>query len=83
MICKFCNNDIEDEFHVLIKCPMYDNIRDCLFEIATGFNPSFKLFTDKEKIVYLMSSSKVQICSAKACKNILDRRQIFFFGRPM
>ena len=33
--CKYCTNEIEDEKHFILKCPLYINIRtkyNCLFE---------------------------------------------------
>ena len=26
-VCKFCKDDIEDEFHFILKCPTYQNFR--------------------------------------------------------
>ena len=44
-LCKFCLNlnirEIEDEFHFLMVCPLYEHIRHCysIFEnIHTNFN---------------------------------------------
>ena len=31
-ICTFCNVDIEDEKHFLLKCTVYENLRKTLFD---------------------------------------------------
>ena len=59
-ICKFCKNDeIEDEFHLLFKCSLYDDLREIFFQkIARilDFNPDDQsnalnmMFTSTNKI---------------------------------
>ena len=35
-LCKLCNSgEIEDEFHFVMRCNVYDDLRDSLFEIFT------------------------------------------------
>jgi hypothetical protein len=33
-ICCFCSDFIEDEAHVLLNCPFYDDVRENLFNVA-------------------------------------------------
>ena len=44
-LCTFCNqNDIEDEFHFILKCPFYSNLRHTYIKPCYYRNPSvFKL----------------------------------------
>ena len=49
-----CTKLIEDEIHVLILCPVYQNIRVTLFEKAASLNEDFSSYEDTEKFKYLM-----------------------------
>ena len=33
-ICPVCKNDIEDEIHVILHCPVYSDLRKTLFDKA-------------------------------------------------
>ena len=53
--CTFCNqNDIEDEFHFILKCPLYSNLRQTYIKPYYYRNPS--VF----KIVHLLSVQNVK-----------------------
>ena len=70
-------NCIEDEFHVILTCPMYDDIREALSKEANIVNPAFNHFTELEMFIYYMSNYEMAKYSAKACRQILDRRRNF------
>ena len=41
-LCTLCDeHDVEDEFHLLLKCSRYRNLRDTLFNQAISKEPSF------------------------------------------
>ncbi len=40
-VCPFCTDHVEDEMHVLLSCPLYNDIRAYLFDKANELN--FKL----------------------------------------
>ena len=40
-VCPFCNSEIENEIHVMLNCPLYDDIRYNLFEKAKLLNVYF------------------------------------------
>ena len=40
-ICIHCN-EVEDESHVLMHCPLYDDIRNQLILDVNNINPSFQ-----------------------------------------
>ena len=56
----------EDEEHVLIVCPVYDDLRLSLISEALLVNPAF-----------LLSDSRMVRSSAKVCTLILERRRNF------
>ena len=77
-VCRVCTDSVENEEHVMMCCPLYDDVRQELFECAMKMNPVFNLLSKEEKFVYLMSSKDLTRFTAKACKLILDRHSRFF-----
>ena len=48
-ICK--TNSIEDEFHFLIKCPLYAKFCQMLYKTASESIPELTNLTDEDKFV--------------------------------
>ena len=74
--CFNCNA-VEDELHVLIHCPLYEDIRCDLFNNAISVCDMFNYFTDIEKMCYILSNPNIVKDSAKTCWLILERRKLF------
>ena len=55
-ICKICKNEIEDEFHLLIRCKNYDEDRRKYFEKLKKEYKNFEQISDENKFIWLMSS---------------------------
>ena len=75
--CFNCRESVESEKHVLLHCPLYEDLQYEMFYEASQVNPQFDILNDDEKIVYLFSSTNIVKILAKTCKNILDRRRHF------
>ena len=74
--CIFCN-EVESEQHVILHCPLYDDIRDILFEKATHVSSDFTSLSDTDKLIFLFTDhSLIRVC-AKTCFKILNRRSSF------
>ena len=43
-VCPFCNTEIENEVHVMLKCSVYDDKRYSLFEKANMIDDNFSSF---------------------------------------
>ena len=72
-MCSVCS--VEDEAHVLLRCPLYSTFGDHLFNIACTFNGNFLSFNDNQKLVFLFSDfNMIRIC-AKTCNLILNERR--------
>lgn len=71
-ICRQCDmNTIEDEVHLLLECPLYDDIRSGIIQhIDTTVSP-------KDQFCSLMSSPDIQAVLGKCIFNIMKRREIF------
>ena len=74
-VCSICKDCIEDEAHVLLKCPLYDDFRNELFLNAESFNENFMLLDDTQKLVFLFSDGNMIRLCAKTCYLILNMRR--------
>ena len=75
--CFNCENKIESEEHVLLECPIYNDIRSELFSKIQL--PHFDSLNNHEKVCYLLSDDRIAIYSAKACQSILtERRKVLY-----
>ena len=66
-LCLCCNSQhVEDEFHFIMECPVYENLRSILFQDIEIVNVSFyHILSDVERaFVYLMSSAHRDIINA-------------------
>ena len=55
-LCKLCNNgEVEDEFHFLIRCPLYKSLRENLYEAAYLSCNNFPNLDEMAKFIYLLS----------------------------
>ena len=72
-LCPFCDN-VENEYHVLFHCAVYNDIREHLFNHAIVCNAMFMTLSDNDKFNFLFSNSKMIRTCAKTCYHILQRR---------
>ena len=52
-ICPLCKNGVEDEYHFIILCSSLNNIRNKMLANILSIFPSFHVFTDEKKFLYL------------------------------
>ena len=71
--------DIEDEVHVITKCPLYSESREVLYDNARRFNAEFDVLSDKEKFVFTFECAEICGIVAKTCYSILLRRDSFLY----
>jgi len=53
--CFNCSNLIEDETHVILRCPVYSDFRNNLFTEVLKVNRNVLSLSDCQKIVFLFS----------------------------
>ena len=64
-ICRFCSiNAIENEFHFLTQCSLYNSERVKLFEKVRDFNCNFVLLNDIDKAIWLLLQENLDILLA-------------------
>lgn len=59
-LCPFCKNQVEDEKHFLLKCPIY-RFRQSRLSFALEKNLSFRFYTTDEKFHYLMTENHREV----------------------
>ena len=75
-ICVNCKlHEVEDEFHFIMRCSLYNSLRDNMFE---QFNDAFdfQVLTDLEKFHLIMSANDYETVHAVAnyTKAAFDKR---------
>ena len=78
-VCPFCPNYVEDEFHFLLECEIYENQRENFLYPIIETIPGFLGLTRAEKIEILMCEMDKNIC--KYISNSLAIRD-FLGARP-
>ena len=77
--CFNCHDMVESEHHVLLKCPLYEDLQHEMYSHAFNINPGFYYLSGEEKIRFLFSSKEMIKTVAKTCKDSLDRRRRFLY----
>lgn len=80
--CFHCQTAIEDEEHVLLTCPLYNDIRQEYFDNVSSNGIDIQQKTLSEQLEYILScvDDKTIRLSAKVCFNILKRRRCEFYS---
>ena len=74
-VCFICSNVVENEMHVLLNCPLYDDTRRELFLHAAQINDSFSILNDMDKMCFLLSNVDMVKFSAKTRNDIFKVRR--------
>ena len=80
-VCFNCDDKIESEEHVLLDCPLYQQIRESWFVKLRQHIPEFYWKTKQEKLICIFSCDIIPVIrlSAKICSEILkERRKLLY-----
>ena len=80
-LCFICNDEVESEEHVLLHCPLYQDVREILFTKIAYSIPGFCFKSNQEKLVCIFSCDIIPMIriSAKICNDILVARCKHFY----
>ena len=78
-VCFNCSSTLEDERHVLLNCPLYEDLRQTMFIDILGVNNNFSELSDEDKFIYLFKNDMIFNIVAKTCHNILMRRNSLLY----
>ena len=76
-VCEVCNNGIEDEIHFLVKCKLYETLREPILDICTELRPQFRYYSDQEKFIFLMTTPFLMGNVSKFLDSSLKERDIY------
>ena len=82
-ICPLCLDGIESELHVMLKCPVYVEDRQILFDKACNVNRNFNAIDDIEKLRFLFSNLDMIRLTAKTCCNMLRIRNNTLYSKSL
>ena len=79
--CFHCNESVESEEHVLINCPLYEDLRYRLFEAFNREFPDFDNLTNDQKMSVILGCVNTELIrlGGKTCYEILMRRWTFLY----
>ena len=77
-VCSHCN-EVEDESHVLMYCPLYDDIRDQLTLSIHDINPSLQNSSMQDQFIQPMSNPIYYWAVSKAICYILNNRRLIVY----
>ena len=72
-ICPMCHSDVEDEFHLLSLCNVYDDLRTVLYTKTSNLYPDFDSFDDVEKFMFI--NDNMQTALSKFLYSAMKRRK--------
>lgn len=79
-ICFNCTAKVENEEHVLLECPLYNDIRRELFGKIEMPVRDFHALSNSDKVCHLLSDNAMVNYSAKACHDILTERRKYLYS---
>ena len=59
--CFKCKVDVEDEFHFVIKCPLYATERKVLFDAFSNKCKNFDSLTEEQKFIFILSNEDMDL----------------------
>eukprot|EP00732_Lithocolla_globosa_P001139 Lithocolla_globosa_v1_NODE_518_length_3838_cov_6.179752.p1 type:complete len:838 gc:universal NODE_518_length_3838_cov_6.179752:2520-7(-) len=79
--CECCTSgSVEDEFHFLMKCSLYADLRHSLLSNAESRIPGFESLTIVEQFQTLMSNPKISKAASSCIYEMFSRRSIFLYS---
>ena len=80
-LCFYCTeNEVEDEIHVMLKCPLYADLQSILYNHAVSFYGDFYSLSDKEKFIFLFNNENMFYYTAKICYDKILKRKCTLYA---
>ena len=71
-ICKKCPSlEVEDEYHLLLRCSVYNSLRENLFNLVLQHCGVFTNLSDENKLIWLLNNENTAILNA-ICELVQD-----------
>ncbi len=76
--CQFCNsNAIEDEFHFLTQCSLYDDLRITLYDKSSRILENFVDYNDNEIFIHLCQTAQKYV--SQFIENSYQKRRLIMY----
>ena len=76
-----CTDKVESESHVILECPLYEDLRVNLFNHAESVCNNFLDKSDNDRLCFLLSDESIVCQSAKTlCQSLCRRRDFLYSG---
>ena len=76
--CFVCDT-VESECHVICECPVYEDLRNSIFNKAKNVVQNFETLSMSEKICPVLSNCDIVKLTAKILCDMLKRRRSFLY----
>ena len=73
-LCMQCSR-IEDEFHVIMQCPLYDDVRSSCLKSIHVLSHEFKELTSEHQFIEIMSNPLYYRIASRFMYDILNKRR--------
>ena len=71
-MCNVSRNvDFEDEYHLLLRCSVYNSLRENLFNLVLQHCGVFTNLSDENKLIWLLNNENTAILNA-ICELVQD-----------
>ena len=78
-LCSQCNS-VENECHVICDCPLYEDLRNTLFEYAKPVIQNFVTLNSQDKMCAVLSNTAIVKYTARILNEILAGRRSFIYN---
>ena len=78
-LCSQCNS-VENECHIICDCPLYEDLRNTLFEYAKPVIQNFETLNSQDKMCAVLSNTARVKYTAKVLHENLVRRRSFIYN---
>ena len=76
--CVFGCDEVENEQHVIVDCPNYNDLRTKVLQAARAHSDNFDNLSSADKLAIIMCLPETTTV-AKLCNNILSRRRCLLY----
>ncbi len=80
-LCPFCDNTIENELHVILKCHVYNELREPLLDFAAKIEPNLGNYSEENVLYFILSNELLCKFTAKTLHAVLDKRKSIVYMR--
>jgi hypothetical protein len=78
--CYFCDGKVESEMHVILECPLYNDLREDFIHHCNVLLPNFNDLLTDQQLSFILGADCICQNSATFLNAVLKRRRSFVYG---